>query len=129
MNVKYYQKHVDKLIKFNPTNISITRTSKVSDGYGGYNPTTETIEGTVSFYDKRGRREVITDIGTTYTGISITKILTRHDLDIKAGDTFFVDNVEYKVYFVKEFKGICKQIELEVIGNNEEYSRLQKLFI
>lgn len=112
---RYYKKYIEKLINSNPTTITIKRKVEVDDGFGG--TTIEDIEviETVAFYDRKARREVVTDYGTTYVGVTVTKILAKGGSDIVKGDKFTVDDVEYKVLFVKPYKGICKQIELEVI--------------
>lgn len=112
---RYYKKYIEKLINSNPTTITIKRKVEVDDGFGG--TTIEDIEviETVAFYDRKARREVVTDYGITYVGVTVTKILAKGDADIIKGDKFTVDDVEYKVLFVKPYKGICKQIELEVI--------------
>ena len=115
MGDKYYKKYIEKLINSNPTEITIVRKVKTDDGYGGTTSTTKTITETVTFYDRKARREVVTDYGKTYTGISITKILAKGDADIEKEDTFSVDGVKYKVLFVEPYSSICKQIELEVI--------------
>ena len=112
---RYYKKYIEKLINSNPTTITIKRKVEVDDGFGG--TTIEDIEviETVAFYDRKARREVVTDYGITYAGVTVTKILAKGDADIIKGDKFTVDDVGYKVLFAKPYKGICKQIELEVI--------------
>lgn len=115
MNTKYYKKYIEKLIATNPATITITRKVKIDDGYGGSIIDDVEITETVSFYERNARREVVTDYGTTYTGVQVTKILTTADADIQEGDTFTYENKQYKVLFVKPYMDICKQIELEVI--------------
>ena len=111
----YYKKYIEKLINTNPTTITITRVTKTDDGYGGHTETKATHAVTVTFYDKKAKREIITDYGTTYTGVSVTKILALGDSNILEGDTFSNNGNEYRVAFVNNYFDICKQIELDVI--------------
>lgn len=112
---KYYKKYIEKLINSNPTDIVIKRKENDDDGFGGEIVKDVTINETVTFYDRKARREIVTDYGTTYVGVSVTKILAKGDADIIKDDKFTVDDTEYKVLFVKPYMDICKQIELEVI--------------
>ncbi len=112
---KYYKKYIEKLINSNPTNITITRKIETDDGFGGTIIENIEVTETVAFYDRKARREVVTDYGKTYTGVQITKILAKGNADIKKDDIFTVDDIEYKVFHVNSYRGICKQIELEVI--------------
>lgn len=116
MNNKYYKAYIKKLIEFNPTDISIERKIKEDDGFGGYTYTTVLINERVTFYDKKARREVVTDYGVTYTGVSVTKILAKGNADIQKDDIFTVNGITYKVLFPNNYFDICKQIELEVIA-------------
>lgn len=111
----YYRKYIKKLIDSNPANITITRKVKTDDGYGGVITEDVEIPATVTFYNKKARREVVTDHGSTYVGVSVTKILAEADADIQEKDTFPHEGKNYKVLFVNPFFDICKQIELEVI--------------
>ncbi len=111
----YYRKYIEKLINSNPANIAITRKAEIDDGYGGTTIEEVEINEIVTFYDRRARREVVSDYGTTYTGVSVTKILALHDADIQKDDTFNYEGYTYKVLYVKPYMNICKQIELEVI--------------
>ena len=115
MNILYYKKYIEKLINSNPTEINIEREILTDDGFGGTTVTVEKIKEVVTFYDTKARREIVSDYGKSYTGISITKILSNSSADIVKGDIFTVDGTEYQVLFVNSFKSICKQIELEVI--------------
>lgn len=116
MNTKYYKKYIEKLININPVEIIIKRKVNTPDGYNGTNSTTKKINATVTLYDKKGSRQIVTDEGISYTGVIVTKLLALNDTDIIEGDTFNVDNKTYKVSFIKSYMGICKQAELEVIA-------------
>jgi hypothetical protein len=111
----YYKKYIEKLINANPANITIKRKTKIDDGYGGSIIEEKEIREIVTFYDRKARREVVTDYGTTYVGVSVTKILAKGDSDIAEGDTFTYEGKIYKVLHVNPYFDICKQIELEVI--------------
>lgn len=111
----YYKKYIEKLIESNPVTITIKRKVKNDDGYGGSIIEEKEVTETVTFYDRKARREVVTDYGTSYVGVSVTKLLVKGDSQIIEGDTFKTNNKEYKVLFVNPYKDICKQIELEVI--------------
>ena len=112
---KYYKRYIDKLINSNPTIIEISRYKKIDDGYGGNDNQDLEITEKVCFYEMKSRREVITDYGKTYTGVNVSKILAKGDADIIKGDLIKDATNEYKVLFVRGYKDICKQIELEVI--------------
>jgi len=111
----YCRKYIEKLINSNPANITIKRKIETDDGYGGTIVEEITVNETVTFYDRKARREVVNDYGTTYTGVSVTKILALFDADIQKRDTFKYEGETYKVLFVKPYLEVCKQIELEVI--------------
>lgn len=111
----YYKKYIKKLIDFNPTEITIKRITKVDDGFGGVTETPNEVVETVAFYDSKGRREVISDYGKTYTGISITKMLAEYDTEIYKDEKFTANGTEYKVFHVQPYLDVCKQIEVEVI--------------
>lgn len=114
MNTRYYKKYIEKLINSNPATITIIRKEETDDGYGGSIIEEKEITETVTFYERKARREVLTDYGPTYVGVQVTKILAKADADIKEGDTFTQEGKKYKVLFVKDYMEICKQIELEV---------------
>ncbi len=116
MNKKYYKKYIEKLINTNPTTITITRKVETDDGFGGTTIGKKTVTETVTFYNRRARREVVSDYGKSYVGVQVTKILAKHDADIQEGDTFTQEGKKYKVLFVKDYMDICKQIELDVIA-------------
>ena len=112
----YYKKYIEKLINSNPATITIIRKEKIDDGYGGSIIEEKEITEKVAFYERKARREVVSDYGTTYTGVQVTKILAKADADIQEGDTFEHEGKTYKVLYVKPYMDICKQIELEVIA-------------
>ena len=116
MNTRYYKKYIEKLINSNPAIITIIRKEETDDGYGGTVIEEREVSETVTFYETKARREVLTDYGVTYAGAQVTKILAKHDTDIQEGDTFEYEGKKYKVLFVKDYMDICKQIELEVIA-------------
>lgn len=118
MNTRYYKKYIEKLINADPVNITIKRTEITDDGFGGKEETTVTLEPqTVTFYDRKAQREVVSDIGTVtaYYASNTTKLLVMGDADIKEGDVFEYGGKTFKVGFVKPYFDVCKQAELEVI--------------
>lgn len=112
---EYYKKHIDRLINFNPYSITFNRVIEIDNGYGGYTTSPATAENTVTLYDRKTRREVISDYGISYSGVGVTKILAKGDADILKDDTFELEGSQYKVLIVKDYFGICKQVEMEVI--------------
>lgn len=116
-NNLYYKKYIEKLINSNPTTINITRIEKIPDSYGGYTEKTIEITETVTFYQKKSNRQMVSDSGTTigYISSTVDKILAKGNADILEGDIFVVDNKEYRALFVKPYFDICKQAEVEVI--------------
>lgn len=117
MNNKYYKKYIQKLISTNPTVIDITRIEKIPDGYGGYTEKPIRTVATVTFYEKQARREFVSESGTTYTGVNVTKVLADDSTDLQKDDTITAAGVKYKVLLVKEYFDICKQVEVEVVGD------------
>ncbi len=119
MNTRYYKKYIEKLINADPVNITIRRTTTIDDGFGGKEETTVTLEPqTVTFYDRKAQREVVSDAGVTtaYYASNVIKLLATGDADIKEGDIFEHEGRTYKVGFIKAYMGVCKQAELEVIA-------------
>lgn len=112
---KYYKRYIKKLINFNPTDITIKRNLKIDDGYGGHKEYIQTISETVAFYERKTRKEIVTNDGISYTGVNVTKILTEFTTNIIKGDKIIVGDMKYKVLYVKPYFDICNQIELEVI--------------
>ncbi|WP_313758559.1 hypothetical protein [Tissierella sp.] len=115
MGDRYYKKYIEKLIDSNPIEIKYKRREKIDDGFGGEITKDVDKKEVVTFYDRKARREVVTDYGTTYIGVTVTKILAKGNADIVKGDKFTANGVEYRVVFVEPFMDICKQIEVEVI--------------
>lgn len=119
MNTRYYQKYIEKLINSNPITITATRKIATEDGYGGKTEEVITLEPqTVTFYNKKVQREVITDKGVTMSGVvpDAVKMLCRGDIDLKEGDNISCEGKSFRVAIIKEYGGICKQAELEVVG-------------
>lgn len=114
----YYKKYIEKLINSNPTTITITRTTKVDDGYGGYTETEIEHNERVTFYDKKATRQTVNESGVIlgYSSSNVEKALVKGDADIIKGDIIKANGREYRVLFVNPYLDICKQIELEVIG-------------
>lgn len=112
----YYKRYIEKLINSNPTTIKIKRKVEIDDGFGGTIIEDIEVTETVAFYDRKARREVLTDYGTTYIGVAVTKILAKGNADIVKNDKFIVNGTEYKALSVEPYKDICKQIELEVVA-------------
>lgn len=115
MNTKYYKHYVQKLIDANPSVIKIRRFVDIPDGYGGHTEEEIEVAETVTFYERNSRREVVSEYGTTYTGVSVSKILAHADADIEEGDEFKAHNKNYRVAFAKKYADICVQAELELI--------------
>lgn len=115
----YYRRYVEKMIAANPTDITITRTTKIDDGYGGEKEETAILPAqTVSIYNKRSVREVVQDAGQvagSYVS-RVTKLLAMPDADLLEGDEFKYEGRLWRVSFVQDFLGVCKQAELGVVG-------------
>lgn len=115
----YYRRYIERLITANPTNITITRITKVDDGYGGEHEEAVIFPAqTVSIYNKRSVREVVQDAGQvagSYVS-RVTKLLATADADLLEGDEFRHEGKLWSVSFVQDYRGICKQAELEVVG-------------
>lgn len=104
----YYKKYIEKMIAENPQEIIIKRRTE-----GGLE---EIPPQTVLFYNRKAHRETVEDSGRTiaYGASSVPKLLTKGDSVIEEGDMFTHDDKVFRVTFVKSYKGICKQAELEV---------------
>ena len=115
------RKQQTNIINQNPASIVITRTSKVSDGAGGYTTSTSTIASQdIRIYFKRTRTLVIDDGG--YHSIRVTKGLALYDANIlpKSStneDKFTHDSKNWRVFDVinMKIKGsiVFKELELE----------------
>lgn len=115
---RYYRKYIEKAIHANPTEITIRRIQRIPDGFDGWIEEEVTLPAqTVTIYTKKAHRERMNDSGTTvgYMVSSLEKMLCAFDADIMQGDKFTANGREYKVTFVNDYLGICKQAELEVI--------------
>jgi len=109
------------IIAQNPASIVITRTSKVSDGGGGWTDSTEDLDSQdIRIYSKRTRLLVIDDGG--YHSIRITKAVAKYDADIlkKSAtneDKFTHDSKNWRVFDVINMKTkdeiVFKELELE----------------
>lgn len=115
MDNKYYKAYIEKLINLNPVYITLERNIKTPVGLGGYEYKKKYIDVKGLFYDRSASREIINDIGKTYANVTVTKLLIAGDADIKVGDTFTANDLEYRVVYPKEFGGLCLQVELEVV--------------
>lgn len=114
---EYYKKYIEKLINANPTDITIKRQVKTDDGYGGETVTTTSHSIKGRLYSKKTVRELLDISGqrTSLAAVAAEKLLCLPTEDIEEGDTFTVENRKYKVSLVKNYLGICQQIELTVI--------------
>ncbi len=117
-NNRYYRRYIEKLIASNPATITITRTTKTDDGYGGSDEQEKTLcPQTVTIYNQKARREIANDSGITvaYALSSVEKLLATSSADIAEGDRFTFAGRKYQVLFVKNYMDICKQAELQVV--------------
>lgn len=114
----------ENIIAQNPASIVIIRTSKVSDGAGGWitNPPAAFYSQDIRIYSKRIRVLVIDDGG--YHSIRVTKGIAKYNANIKKisatnEDRFIHNNKNYRVFDVKDItcKGsvVFKELELEEI--------------
>ena len=109
------------IIAQNPASIIITRTSKVSDGAGGYTTSESTLDSQdVRIYAKQSRTLSIDDGG--WHSERVVKMLCKYNADVEAEsannkDTFTYGTKTYKIYSVKDIytKGsiVFKELELE----------------
>lgn len=118
MNKKYYREYIDKIIEQNPVYIEIKRTIEQRDDYGNIKKNKVTLSPQKVFiYNKTYQKDIIKDKGSVvqFMASNIEKLLAKHDADIKEGDTFEIDNRQYKVLYPENYMDICIQAELEVI--------------
>lgn len=111
------------IINQNKASIVITRTSKVSDGAGGYTTSPEDLDSQdIRIYFKRTRILVIDEGG--YHSVRVTKAIAKYDADINKKtatneDKFTHNSKNYRVFDVKDVtcKGsiVFKELELEEI--------------
>lgn len=116
-NNKHYIKEIQKIIDIDKVELNLSRVEKTSDGYGGYTTIKKNINVIGRLYNKRSVRE-LSDVKGEYIGLSALaaeKLLTLSNADVKKGDTFTLHDRDYRVHFVNDYLGLCKQIELEVV--------------
>lgn len=112
---KYYRRYIEKIIAANPSEITIARDIIQETEYRGkVRDTLILAPQTVRLYNKRSKRQVILESGRIIT-TNTEMLLTGANADIKEKDIFSIGNRKYRVTFVKDYLGICKQAELEVI--------------
>ncbi len=112
----YYREYVNKLIDDCPTEIIIERTIQDDDGFGGITETpVELPAQRVVFYQQRGQNIILQDKGVTFTTDRL-KMLARGDANLLGGDTFSYAGKALRVAFVADYRGICKQASLEMVG-------------
>ena len=109
------------IINQNKASIVITRTSKVSDGAGGWTTSTSTLASQdIRIYSKRTRTLVIEEGG--YHSVRITKGLALYDADVNKysstnEDKFTYASKTWRVFDVidRYIKGsiVFKELELE----------------
>jgi len=109
------------IINQNPASIVITRTSKVSDGAGGWTTSTETLDSQdIRIYSKRTRTLVVEEGG--YHSVRITKGLALYDADVLKysatnEDKFTHGGKTWRIFDVidRYVKGsiVYKELELE----------------
>jgi len=96
---------INDVINQNPTTITITRTTKSSDGAGGYSTSTSTLSAqTVRIYRKK-TRVLNVDEGGWHSSV-ITKMLAKYDADVQEKtatntDSFTYDGNTYEVKHVE----------------------------
>jgi len=111
----------ENLINQNPASIVITRTSKVSDGAGGWTSSTATLDSqTIRIYSKRTRTLVVEEGG--YHSVRITKAIALYDADVQKysssnEDKFTHGGKTWRIFDVidRYVKGsiVYKELELE----------------
>jgi hypothetical protein len=95
----------ENIINDNPTSITITRTTKASDGAGGWTESTTTLDAqTVRLYTKGTVSEITsTDVAESgYTQVTILKMLAEYDADVERKtadntDTFTANGRNYEI--------------------------------
>ena len=109
------------IINQNPASIIITRTSKVSDGAGGWTSSTSNLAAqTIRIYSKRVRTLVVEEGG--YHSVRVTKAVAKYDANILKysstnEDTFTYGGKTYRVFDVidryTKNSIVFKELELE----------------
>ena len=114
-NLNYYKYYIDRLIAVEPATITLTRPVERDNGFKGKTITMSTVGPLVArIYTPKNRPVRYADQGQHIT--TTEKILTKGDADIQEGDRFTTGGVEYRVAFVRDYFGICKQAEIEVVA-------------
>ena len=116
-NHRFYKAYIDRAIALDPLTITITRTTAADNGYGGTTNTTATIPPqTVRLYTPKGKGQLLVEAGkvTSYSRV-LEKILASGGSDIEEGDLFTKGTQTYRITFVRDYFGICKQCEIEAI--------------
>jgi len=111
----------ENIINQNSASIVITRTSKTSDGAGGWISSTSNLSAQdVRIYFKRSRTLNIDDGG--WYSVRVIKMLCKYNADVKAEsannkDEFTYGGKSYKIYDVKDIytKGSIVFKEAEII--------------
>ena len=111
----------ENIINQNPASVVITRTSKVSDGAGGWTSSTSTLAvQTIRIYSKRVRTLVVEEGG--YHSVRITKAIAKYDANILKYSSLNEDTFNYggKTYCVFDVIDrytknsiVFKELELE----------------
>lgn len=113
---KYYKRYVEKLIENMPTVITHQKETRIDDGYGGHTTEIEEIKHKVAIYNEIGRILTMSQAGQSFTSIGRTMMLTLPDVDLKEGELIYIGSKEYRIYLVKSYFDICKQVEIEVVS-------------
>jgi hypothetical protein len=114
----YYRRYIEKMIQTNPVEITVTRTSIIDDGFGGTKKEKVTLPAqTVTFYNRKSMREVVGDAGQVANSYlaRVTKVLATADADLQEGDQFEYGGKTWRVAYVADYLGVCRQAELEVV--------------
>ena len=114
-NLNYYKYYIDRLIAVEPVTITLKRPVERDNGFKGKTATISSVGALVGrIYTPKNRTARYADLGQHTS--TTEKILTKGDADIQEGDRFTVGSVEYRVAFVRDYFGICKQAEIEVVA-------------
>ena len=113
----YYRKQIERIIAQDKLDITATRKTMTEDGYGGHTMEEIKVYYSGRIYNRYSAREVLGIHGVSigWSTVAHAKILTIFEADIQEGDLFEYDGRKMRVRFVKEYMGMCKQAELEVV--------------